>query len=325
MIAQDSENKIILRVCKIPQLLSQDYLTLPSKHKLIIDNMKKQWVSILLTAITFAMGVATAGSAQMAFIGALIGAAASIAGSVANGVMSSKANSKAEAKEREREQMKRRYLEQQLKEENEDYAANINERAMYRYTAQYNANKLSDALREQLKNSRNRQAVMGGTDEQIAAQMESNANAMSDYYGQVEMAEEERKKQLEQEHKQRKRELNAAAADVTDQALAHQADYQRAKGQNIANAVGQGISSLGSIAAGLDTQSIKRGNTNQGEWTVPDVSDKIELGAKPIKIDYQTTPAEKLFPTNRMSRAEGDEFLRAYNENYNRLFGKNHS
>ena len=222
--------------------------------------MKKQWVSILLTAITFAMGVATAGSAQMAFIGALIGAAASIAGSVANGVMSSKANSKAEVKEREREQMKRKYLEQQLKEENEDYAANINERAMYRYTAQYNANKLSDALREQLKNSRGRQAVMGGTDEQIAAQMESNANAMSDYYGQVEMAEEQYKKQLEQEHKQRKRELNAAAADVTDQALAHQADYQRAKGQNIANAVGSGINALGSIAAGLDTNSIKGGS-----------------------------------------------------------------
>lgn len=221
--------------------------------------MKKHWIEFLLTTLLFVAGVAMAdeGGAQMAFIGAIIGAVASIGGAVANGVMSSKANSKAEAKEREREALKRKYIEGQLKEENEDYAANINERAMYRYTAQYNANKLSEALREQLKDARGRQAVMGGTDEQIAAQMENNANAMSDYYGNVEMAEEERKKQLEQEHKQRKRELNAAAVDVQDQALAHQAEYQRAKGQNIANAVGSGINALGSIATGLDTRSIK--------------------------------------------------------------------
>ena len=228
----------------------------------------KKWGNLLITAALFTAGVLTAGQTQMAFIGAIIGALASVGGAVANGVMSSKANSKAERKEKEREEAKRRYLAKELEEEN-------NERAMYRYTAQYNANKLSDALREQLKNTRGRQAVMGGTDEQIAAQMESNANAMSDYYGNVEMAEEERKKQLEEAHKQRKRELNAAAADVTDQALSRQANFERQRGQNIASAVGQGISAMGSLATGLDTKSIR---TNKYDDMVKRNIEKMKLG-----------------------------------------------
>ena len=71
------------------------------------------------------------------------------------------------------------------------------------------------------------------------------------------MAEEARKKQLEEAHKERKRELRAASAEVHDQALSRQAQLDRQRGQNIASAVGGGIGALGSIATGLDTRSIK--------------------------------------------------------------------
>lgn len=193
----------------------------------------------------------------MAFIGAIISAVAGIGSAVAGGIMSSNAQAKKERLEKERADMKRRYIERQLKEENEDYAAHINERAMYRYTSQYNANRLSDALREQLKDARGRQSVMGGTDEMIAEQMNNNAKVMGDYYGQVEMQNEAEKKQLEQEHKARKRQLDAAAVDVQDQYMAQQAENAYNRSVNTANAVTSGINAVGQVAGSLSAANMK--------------------------------------------------------------------
>ena len=122
--------------------------------------MKKDWIIALVTVICFGIGVMTADECapQMAWIGTLINGLASIGSAVAGGIMSSNAQAEKERKEREQYEMKHRFLERQAKEENEDYAAHINERAMYKYAAQYNANRLSEALREQLKDSRGRQA-----------------------------------------------------------------------------------------------------------------------------------------------------------------------
>ena len=227
--------------------------------------MKKDWIVALLSVVCFGIGIMTAdGGAQTAFIGAIVSAVAGIGSAVAGGIMSSNAQAKKERLERERAEMKRRYIERQLKEENEDYAAHINERAMYRYTSQYNANRLSEALREQLKDARGRQAVMGGTDEQIAEQMNNNAKAMSDYYGQVEMQNEAEKKQLEQAHKARKQQLDAAAVDAQDQYLAQQAENAAARSQNVASAVTSGINAIGQVAGSLSDANMKSSRVNVG-------------------------------------------------------------
>lgn len=194
--------------------------------------------------------------------------------------------------EKERAELKRRYLRQQLEEENEDYASKINERAMYRYTAQYNANRLSDALREQLKDTRGRQAVMGGTDEQVAEQMRANANAMGDYVGQVEMQEEQRKKELEEAHKQRKRELNAAAVDAQDQYLAGKAGREAARSQATATAVTGAINAAGSVAGSMSGMNMKSAPVKT-EQTQPTTT-MPKIGFENIKVDVSQPEVEKL-------------------------------
>lgn len=229
--------------------------------------MKKDWIMALVTVICFGIGVMTAdeGAPQMAWIGALISGIASIGSAVAGGIMSSNAQAEKERKEREQYEMKRRFLERQAKEENEDYAAHINERAMYKYAAQYNANRLSEALREQLKDSRGRQAVMGGTDEMIAEQQNNQAKAMGDYYAQVEMQDEAEKKELEKAHKQRKRELDAAAMDVQSERLASEANNAYQRSINTANAVTGAINAAGSVAGSLSSANMKSAPTTKAQ------------------------------------------------------------
>lgn len=248
--------------------------------------MKKEILITLLSVVCLGLGILTAeeGAPQMAFIGAIISAVAGIGSAVAGGIMSSNAQAKKERLEKEKADMARRYIERQAKEEDEDYAAHINERAMYKYAAQYNANRLSDALREQLKDTRGRQAVMGGTDEMVAEQMNKQARAMGDYYGQVEQQDEVEKKQLEREHKARKRELEAKALGVQDQYYTQQAENAALRGQNIASAVSSGINAVGQVAGSLSDANLRRTNTRTAAQGVA-APTQPHIGFENIRVD----------------------------------------
>lgn len=95
------------------------------------------------------------------------------------------------------------------KRENQDwYDRRYNEDATQRADAQAILTKTADMIKQRNQQSAGTQAVMGGTDESVAAAKEANAKALSDATSQIAVAGAKRKDQIEGQYRERQQALD---------------------------------------------------------------------------------------------------------------------
>lgn len=156
-------------------------------------------------------------------LGSIIGAAGSIFG----GINASKAIKKIKAN-----------LEQQRKANQDWYDQRYNEDATQRADAQRILTKTEDAFRNRNKAAQGAAAVMGGTEESVAATKAANSQALADATSQIAANGEARKDQIEQTYQQNDRDIQSQLNDLE---------------QKKAAAIGQAVQGVASAASSLSS------------------------------------------------------------------------
>lgn len=170
-------------------------------------------------------------------IGMAVGAALNIASSILGGMAASKAM-------RERKQQ----LEEEKRENKSWFDRRYNENATQRADAQALLTNLHERIKRRSENAAGTQAVMGGTEESVAAQKEADANAMSNAVSNINAMGEARKDQIEQQYQQRESQIESQLGNL-----------EVSRAQNIAAAtkgVGSVASDIASYIDGTDKDKV---------------------------------------------------------------------
>ena len=158
-------------------------------------------------------------------IGSIIGGAMKLGAGIFGGISAARAARK----------MKEN-IEQQKAENQRWYDKNYNEDATQRADAQALVRQTEDNISKRTQQAAGVAAVMGGTEESVAAAKEANAKALSDTMSSINVAAEARKSQIEQQYMAKNDNLNQQLTNLEQQ-----------KAQNIAAAV----SGAGDAGAGI--------------------------------------------------------------------------
>lgn len=165
-------------------------------------------------------------------IGALIGAGLSVASGVIGGISAANARKKQLNAIRKQER------------ENENwYNRRINEDVTQRADAQHLLTQLNESIKNRNKASAGTRAVMGGTEESVAADKAANAKALSDATANIAATADARKDAVEQQYRNTKQSLEAQRAGLAAQQAqetAVTAQQAAATAANIANALDGG-------------------------------------------------------------------------------------
>ena len=157
----------------------------------------------------------------MGLIGGAIGAGVGAAASIYGGVKASQAMKKIKAN-----------LEQQRKDNQNWYDRRYNEDATQRADAQRILTQTEEAFRNRNRQAQGTAAVMGGTEESVAATKEANAQAMADAASQIDVAGEARKDNIEQQYMSTDRNIQSQLNDLERQ----KAQDVQQKANDVANA-----------------------------------------------------------------------------------------
>ena len=163
----------------------------------------------------------------MGLIGSIAGGALGAAGSIFGGISASKAMRRV-----------RKNLEAQKQDNQNWYDRRYNEDATQRADAQRILTMTEESIKNRNRQAAGAQAVVGGTDESLAATKEANAKALADAASQIAVNGENRKDQIEQTYKQRDAQIDETLNNM---------DINKA--QAIGQAV-QGVMKVGSGIAG---------------------------------------------------------------------------
>lgn len=139
-------------------------------------------------------------------IGGIIGAAVGAAGGVLGGISRNKAL---------KQQMK--MVNEQKKENQNWYDRRYNEDSTQRADAQAMLTQTAEAIKQRNQQAAGSQAVMGGTEESVAATKAANAQAMADATSKIVVAGEQRKDQIEGQYRERNNELNQQLQNLQGQ------------------------------------------------------------------------------------------------------------
>ena len=161
-------------------------------------------------------------------IGSILGGAMKIGGSIFGGLSASKAMKNV-----------KKNLENQQRENRDWYDRNYNEDATQRADAQRVLAMTEQSIRERNRQAAGAAAVMGGSDESVAATKAANAQAMADAASQIAVAGDRRKDSIEQQFQERKAAINDKLNEV-----------ERQKAGMISQAV-SGVASSAANLAGL--------------------------------------------------------------------------
>ncbi len=164
----------------------------------------------------------------MGILGSAIGGALGIGASIFGGISASKAMKKV-----------KRNIEGQMKENQNWYDRRYNEDATQRADAQRILTMTNENIRQRNQAAAGSAAVMGSSEESIAAAKTANNQALADATSQIAVNGERRKDQIESQYMQTKQELNDKLNNL-----------EQAKAQNTAQAV-QGVAQAGSAMASV--------------------------------------------------------------------------
>lgn len=160
-------------------------------------------------------------------VGSLVGAGLSAVGSIFGGISASKAMKKV-----------KKNLQSQKQANQDWYDRRYNEDVTQRADAQRILTKTEESIRNRNRQAAGTQAVMGGTEESVAAAKAANNQALAEAASQIAVAGDARKDQIEQTYQQRDAQLN----DVLN-------NIEINKAHAISSAV-QGLSQAGAGIAG---------------------------------------------------------------------------
>lgn len=161
-------------------------------------------------------------------IGSIVGAGLSAVGSIFGGISASKAMKKV-----------KRNLQSQQQENEAWYNRRYNEDATQRADAQRILAKTEESIRNRNRQAAGTQAVMGGTEESVAAAKAANNQALTDATSQIAVNAEARKDQIEAQYNNKDAQLNDALNNL-----------EINKAHNIATAA-QGVTQAGAGIAGI--------------------------------------------------------------------------
>lgn len=160
----------------------------------------------------------------------MIGGGLKVLGGIAGGIMSSVNNRKI-----------KKNIEQQMRENQDWFDRRYNEDATQRADAQRVLTNLNETIRNRNKQIAGTQAVMGGTEESVAAAKAINNDAIADATSNIAVASEARKADIENTYLANKSDLN----DQLNQ-------LGREHGKMIQNTVSGVANAAGSIAESLN-------------------------------------------------------------------------
>ena len=160
-------------------------------------------------------------------IGSLIGAGLSAVGSIFGGISASKAMKKV-----------KNNLESQKRENQDWYDRRYNEDATQRADAQRILSKTEESIRNRNRQAAGSAAVMGGTEESVAAAKAANYAALADATATIAANADARKDQIEAQYQQKKAQVDDALNNL-----------EMNKAQAISSAV-QGVAQAGAGIAG---------------------------------------------------------------------------
>lgn len=164
----------------------------------------------------------------MGILGSAIGGALGIGGAIFGGISASKAMKKV-----------KRNLQQQQRENQSWYDRRYNEDVTQRADAQRILTMTNENIRQRNRAAAGTQAVMGGTEESVAAAKAANNQALADATSQIAVNGERRKDQIESQYLNTKSELNDKLNNL-----------EQAKAGVISQAV-QGVAQAGSNMASV--------------------------------------------------------------------------
>lgn len=164
----------------------------------------------------------------MGIFGSAIGGALGIGGAIFGGISASKAMKRA-----------KKMVEEQKKENQDWYDRRYNEDSTQRADAQRILTQTNEAIRRRNQAAAGSAAVMGGTEESVAATKAANAQAIADATSQIAVNGERRKDQIESHYLQTKSDLNQQLQNL-----------EIGKANAVSQAV-QGVASAGANMAGL--------------------------------------------------------------------------
>ena len=164
----------------------------------------------------------------MGMIGASVGGALGIGASIFGGISASKAMKKV-----------KKNIQNQMRENQDWYDRRYNEDATQRADAQRILSITEENIRNRNQQAAGTQAVMGGTEERVAAAKAANAQAMADATSQIAVNGENRRDQIESQYMQTKSDLNQQLNNL-----------EEAKAKNTAQAV-QGVAQSASGIASM--------------------------------------------------------------------------
>ena len=162
----------------------------------------------------------------MGLVGSIIGGAAGIAGSIFGGISASKAMKKV-----------KNNLQDQKRTNQDWYDHRYNEDATQRADAQAILAKTEEAIKARNRAASGAAAVMGGTEESVAATKAANAQAMAEAASTIAVNGERRKDSIEAQYQQRDAQLNDTLNNM-----------EVNKAQAISQAIGGVASAAGNIA-----------------------------------------------------------------------------
>lgn len=128
-------------------------------------------------------------------------------------------------------------VEQQQRENQDWYDRRYNEDATQRADAQRILQITNEQIKQRNKAAAGTAAVMGGTEESVAATKQANAQAMADAASQIAVAGEKRKDGIEQQYMAKKGELTDRLSEIEKQ-----------KAASVSQAVGGAASAAGNLA-----------------------------------------------------------------------------
>lgn len=139
----------------------------------------------------------------------LIGAALGAAGSIFGGISASKAMKRVE-----------KNLEQQKQENQDWFDRRYNEDATQRADAQRILTQTEESIKKRNAAAAGSAAVMGGTDESVAAEKAANAQGLADATSQIAANADARKDKIEQQYMSNKADLNEKLNNLTQKKAA---------------------------------------------------------------------------------------------------------
>lgn len=158
-------------------------------------------------------------------IGAAVGAGLSAVGGIFGGISASKAMKKV-----------KKNLQAQKKANQDWYDRRYNEDATQRADAQAILTRTQESIRNRNRQAAGTQAVMGGTEESVAAAKAANNEALAQATTNIAVNADARKDQIEQTYQQREAQLNDALNNL---------ELQKAQ------AVSQAVQGVGQAASGI--------------------------------------------------------------------------